>query len=226
MERSKYKTDTGYLCECGKLFDKSQSINAHFSRCIIHRNGIPPKKRNHGGGWSKGLTKTDHIGIAVMAKKQKELQRPKWTEVQKLAQSQRMKGKTGGFREGSNKWKGIKINNAGKIIWLDSSYEFRFVMVLNHYNIKWEKNYKKFSYMYENEQKNYIPDFDLPEINSWIETKGMVKDSDKYKWLYFPHNLKVLFKKELIDLECIKTTEEIFTFLKTGYVAKLGDATS
>jgi hypothetical protein len=39
-KRSKYyisETNT-YKCECGKEFEKSQSINSHFSHCFIHRS--------------------------------------------------------------------------------------------------------------------------------------------------------------------------------------------
>lgn len=40
MKQSKYKVDNLYICECGRQFEKSQSLNAHFSHCKIHRECI------------------------------------------------------------------------------------------------------------------------------------------------------------------------------------------
>lgn len=37
----KNKTDV-YICECGKQYHNAQSMNAHYSHCIIHRNGKEP----------------------------------------------------------------------------------------------------------------------------------------------------------------------------------------
>ena len=52
-----------YICECNKEFSNSQSLNAHYSHCKIHRQAIGKdcsdeyfKKRNRMGemcGWNK-----------------------------------------------------------------------------------------------------------------------------------------------------------------------------
>jgi hypothetical protein len=223
MKVSKYKQDSLYVCECGRTFEKSQSLNAHFSHCIIHRNGVLPTKRNHGGGWNKGLTADTCESVLKYTVSKKGKSGRKWTEEEKKNHSILMKGRSGGYREGSNKWKGIRVLNKGKEVWLDSSYELRFVTVLNNLGIDWEKNYRRFPYTYNDDKKNYIPDFYLHELDLWTETKGMLKDTDKHKWEQFPHDLKVLFHKELTEVECIKTKQEMETYLNTGLVLKLVD---
>lgn len=49
MKQSKYKISNNlYRCECGKEFNNYQSLNAHFSHCLIHKKmtGQEPKLKN------------------------------------------------------------------------------------------------------------------------------------------------------------------------------------
>ena len=51
--KSTYIKDGMYQCECGRKFEKPQSLNSHFARCTIHRNGKPISPRKNGGGWNR-----------------------------------------------------------------------------------------------------------------------------------------------------------------------------
>lgn len=48
MRNSKYKIlDNLYKCECGKEFQKAQSLNAHFSHCDFHHQCLGTKRKGH-----------------------------------------------------------------------------------------------------------------------------------------------------------------------------------
>ena len=61
--KSKYKIKENlYRCECGREFEKHQSLNVHFSHCLIHRKGKPLNRDNKIWRekclrWNKGLKK-------------------------------------------------------------------------------------------------------------------------------------------------------------------------
>lgn len=44
----KYVCMTEFICECGREFTNSQSLNAHYSHCLVHRNGLKPIDRFDG----------------------------------------------------------------------------------------------------------------------------------------------------------------------------------
>lgn len=203
IKRSKYFTQNGYVCECKRIFENPQSLNGHFRSCKVHRNGIEPIKNKNCGGWNKGLTKETHKGLNIMAEKLKLVSKI-WTDEQKIKLSKSLKGKTGGYREGSNKWRGkFKKQTDGKEVFLDSSYEARFTDILDKFYIHWEKNYDKFQYIFEGEFKNYIPDFYLKNLDLWIEVKGWEREADKFKWAYFPYKIKIIKKDLLLKMEIL-----------------------
>ena len=64
MKQSKYKLENGnYKCECGKEFYKYQSLNAHFSHCLIHTNAL-----------GKNIARVSHKGSMHWENKSKEEQ--------------------------------------------------------------------------------------------------------------------------------------------------------
>lgn len=206
-KKSKYKIENGYKCECGKIFEKSQSLNVHFSHCLIHRNGIPSKRKHIKEGKMQGWENITKKERSEYSKKAWETfrksgrKRPPVAEETKIKISKAVKGKTGGYREGSNKWRKCFLEKDDKKIYLDSSYELRFVKLLESFDIKWERNYRKFFYEYKEQKRNYIPDFYLPEYDLWIEVKGWEKPIDKFKWSFFPFNLEIIRKEDLEYLE-------------------------
>ena len=40
--KTKHSISKNNTCECGKTFDKPQSLNSHYRHCLVHRNGKEP----------------------------------------------------------------------------------------------------------------------------------------------------------------------------------------
>lgn len=209
-----------YRCECGKVFKSHQGLNGHYSYCLVHRKGVPfkvrcsHKNRKDYKPWNKGLSKenSDSLKRTSVALSKVMLGR-KLSDKTKLKISAVVKGKSGGFRPNSNRWKGVQIEQNGMIIHLDSTYEKRFVEILNNHKIEWIRNTKSFEYLFEGSIRKYIPDFYLPSLDVWIEVKGWVKPIDFEKWRFFKFRLGVLFKSDLEILEKISNKNTLMSEL-------------
>lgn len=59
-----------------------------------------------------------------------------------------------------------------KGIHCDSTYELAFLIYCLDHNIAVERNQRNFSYVLNNKNRNYYPDFYLPDHNVFIEIKG------------------------------------------------------
>ena len=104
--------------------------------------------------------------------------------------------KAGGAREGSGNGK----KGWYKGIYCDSTWELAFVIYMLDKKINIKRNYKKFSYIYNNEQHNYIPDFYKEDIDTYYEIKGFIREKDLFKWKYFKNNLIILGSKEITPI--------------------------
>ena len=85
-----------------------------------------------------------------------------------------------------------------------SSYERELMNFLDNNNIPWIKNKERFPYLREGKKHNYIPDFYLPTLGIYIETKGFTRKSDPLKFQAFPEdkNLVLLLYEDLLKLGC------------------------
>lgn len=114
MKKSKYKiSENLYRCECGKEFNNYQSLNAHFSHCLIHKEKTNQElklKRNSKGkmlGWDKfsdielslihkksGITLSQNIknGITIPSFLGKHLTDEQKTHL-RIIQAEKLKGK-------------------------------------------------------------------------------------------------------------------------------------
>jgi len=66
---------------------------------------------------------------------------------------------------------------------MDSTWEVAMAKRLDKLNIRWDRD-ESIKIHYQNEKgknKNYIPDFYLPEFKLFIEVKGYWTDSARYK---------------------------------------------
>lgn len=167
---------------------------------------LPGDRRTLFIPWNKGLTKDQDIRLArpdqVGKRFGASLHGHSQEARDKLSVVAKERG-LGGYVEGSGRGKKTWYESsiAGKVF-LDSSYELRYAQYLDSQNINWLKNSKKFPYYDEQgKMRNYIPDFFLVDHNEYIEIKGYKTIRDDYKWSQFPHTLKVLFEKDLIELE-------------------------
>lgn len=109
-----------------------------------------------------------------------------------ISESCKRNKKSGGLRKGSGRGK----KGTYKGFWCDSSYELAWVIYNLDNNISFKRNTEKFKYL-DNDivEKFYIPDFIID--NTYYEIKGYKNTKLEYKLKYFPHELKVLFYKDI-----------------------------
>ena len=71
----------------------------------------------------------------------------------------------------------------GTIVEMDSTWEVAMAKRLDKLKIRWDRD-ESIKIHYQNEKgknKNYIPDFYLPEFKLFIEVKGYWTDAARYK---------------------------------------------
>jgi len=83
---------------------------------------------------------------------------------------------------------------------LHGSWELSYAMYLDENKIKWVRNKDSFAYVFEGKTRKYTPDFFLVDTKEYVEVKGYNTEKDDAKWTQFPLALKVLMKKDLLEL--------------------------
>ena len=163
------------------------------------------KARRRGRGWNKGATLVQETRNKISASLTGKPWRPKSIESdlarrQKISDSMKRNPKAGGYRKGSGVGKGCWYEShiAGEV-YLDSTFEKRFAVVLDKLNEAWQRNKQKFLYNYSGKEHFYTPDFVINE--TFIEVKGYVTGRDLAKWKCFPHRLVIVREADIIDLE-------------------------
>ena len=179
----------------------------NFSKHIMNCDGVGPKrsrpKRDLGQAWKKGKTNIELFGE---------------TKAQLISEKmgESLKGKTGHIIDkktrtsiskkmmGNTNWKN-SVHKSGrgkkgyfKDFYFMSSWELAFIVYCLDHNIEFERNWKLFEYYDENNSKrSYIPDFYMPTEKMYLEIKGYKTIRSELKLKYFPHSIKVLYKKEI-----------------------------
>lgn len=71
----------------------------------------------------------------------------------------------------------------GSKVLMDSTWEVAMAERLDHLKISWDRreDMKLEYYSKKGRKRNYIPDFYLPEYDTYIEVKGYWTDSARYK---------------------------------------------
>lgn len=201
-----------YICKCGKKFEKSNSLNAHYSHCSIYRDGVPSINRFKGKeNWNKGLNKkTDEriekysqsLKSSLMEGKQKpgflgKHHSRETREQMSLIQATNPKG-------GLCKW--IPYHKDDKIIYLQGSWELKYAQYLDSLNLKWIKpghgDLKNSFYWMDDEgiKRIYTPDFYILDWNKYIEIKGYWREKDRIK-------MKKVLEQNKISLQIIEKKE-------------------
>lgn len=93
--------------------------------------------------------------------------------------------------------------NDDKKIYFRSTYELRFAHILDKQNYEW--SYESKSFLVCNDNKIYIPDFEIPNLG-FVEVKGWWRDDAREKYDSYQLNslypkLVLVTKNELIQLE-------------------------
>ncbi len=82
----------------------------------------------------------------------------------------------------------------------DGNWELGLAKWFDAHGVVWERNKKRFSYLFESCCRTYTPDFWLPKLEIYVEVKGWAVPKDIAKWKQFPVRLVVLSGAELTML--------------------------
>ena len=67
--------------------------------------------------------------------------------------------------------------------------------------IHWCKSKEHFTYIFEQREHEYFPDFYLKDHDLFIEVKGQVMPKDLEKWKQFPKKLLIIDSKTIKNLD-------------------------
>ena len=197
-------------------------LKNHEKHCHLNPNRISSKSLGNnflvnGHAWNKGLTKEKDERILkygnTYKEKYKEGKIHVWSEGETKYTNEKIlnlsnkskntineKAKNGDWhfsvcRLHITEYKGIKLH---------SSFEVAFAKWLDKHNIKWSRPCTGFSYIYNNEEHMYFPDFYLNDFDLYIETKGYSNENDIAKWIQFPHKLDIYYFEDLVKIKALK----------------------
>jgi hypothetical protein len=180
-------------------------VTSNFYRYNIDvKNGIKEKK------FSNQYTKSDYLGLEkpkmsneLKTKLRSASSKRIWTDEMKKNHSESMKKavishpSSYSINNVSGRVKNIEYN--GFI--LKGKWELEFAKWLDQNKIEWtNKILKPFSYIWENNNHLYFPDFYLIDYNLYVEIKGYERERDLQKWKSV-ENLIVLKKNDIDDIK-------------------------
>lgn len=198
---------------CNKFFSKYGIRNHIFFKHT--EEGKKIDKFGSSRGWSKGLTKENDSRIAKQAKTYKDklnsgeiihsFKGKNLTKEhkEKISKSIAQNGNhNGGYKKVP--YINYMLKN-GKEIKLRGSYEIRLATYLDKNNIEWEYQ-KPISYINKNNEiKHMLPDFFIPSLNKYFDTKGYLTNDCKNKINLIKQqkniDIHLIFLKELEKLE-------------------------
>jgi len=160
----------------------------------VAKSRISLKKRFESGDlipWQLGKSKLTDERIAKQA--------------EKIAKTVKQKISNGDWHVSFSKRR-IHERNGVKF---HGTWELRYSIWLDEQGINWIRNEKSFPYYFNEVQRQYTPDFFLPEQNLYIEIKGYETEKDRAKWLSFPYPLIVIKGNDLKLLGVIENYKNI-----------------
>lgn len=92
---------------------------------------------------------------------------------------------------------------------LHGGWELKVAKFLDEHKIHWCKSKDHFTYIFENKEHEYFPDFYLKDYNLYIEVKGYVNPKDLEKWKQFPKKLLIIDNKTINKLDLFFTNNNI-----------------
>lgn len=115
-------------------------------------------------------------------------------ELRKKRSEIALTNKYGGYKQGSGRGK----HGWYKGYWCDSSWELAFVIFNLEHNINFERNTKKFEYIWKDKVYRWIPDFIINNV--YYEIKGFSTLQNEAKFICFNHPLKILYKNDMVNI--------------------------
>lgn len=196
---------------CNREFSNKGSLASHEPYCKNNSNRIKKEISKKAGAkkgivpWNKGLSTSEYtknkisealkgISKGISSSEDGEILRRR-----KISDTMKRNKNSGGIRKGSGR--GIKGRYKG--IWCDSTWELAWVIYHLDHNIKFERNYKGFSYQHEGKIHTYYPDFKTED--TYIEIKGRrsyfgLDKKNKSKIDSFPERISILYQSNMKDI--------------------------
>lgn len=147
--------------------------------------------------------KNGHLKCRTMS----EASKLSWTNgkqdpsVYRTPEHRKIMSRFGGLKPNAGRCRHIKYTRKdGRVVDLQGTWEHQFVQFLDQQNVKWERNRVGYKYNFDGKEREYFPDFFLPNLNLFIEVKGYETEKDRSKWNQFPFKLVVVKKQEIQDL--------------------------
>lgn len=231
LEQKWFDEKTGlYQCpECGKLYSKkgicSHIIIKHTKEGIERHSKTLEKRHFDQTGkpaWNSGLTKETSESVKKSGEKiSKSLQ--KTVKEGRCGFQQYMKNSPDEWIQSCSKGGGLrKMSGRGHRGWYkgfycQSSWELAFVVYCLDHQIKIERNLKSFTYIFEEKEHKYYPDFYVNE--EYIEIKGYKDKKCKAKIEQFTEKLRVLEKDDMktyVDYVTEKYGENFISLYDAG----------
>ena len=202
-EKHNLSISTMYECKCGKTFKSSQSLNAHYRWCLVHRDGKEVKPTPNKGKVSphKGKKLEDFAKNPESTRNklkvagQKQVGRKMSDDARRKMSESRLKNILSNNVDSSGR-RGHRGHYDG--IYFHSSWELAFYVYEKEINNKrFCRNMKwTLSYTYNGKNYKYAPDFIFE--NSFYEIKGyLFSDRDKEKFKQTSTNVIYLFKDDI-----------------------------
>jgi len=203
---------------CTKSYKTINALRSHKGYCKSNPNSVEhPAKRRIGKnnpmygkkGCNQYIKHGDEMSQETKEKISKSLTGSKWSEKRKNDHSKVMseivKNNPASYRHGNKggrtkiyEYKGFKLRG---------TWELSVAMYLDSIDVKWTNHVKSFPYLYEGKERQYYPDFYLPDHDMYLEVKGYETERDKIKWSSVT-NLKIIKKNEINKIQ--KRTYNIF----------------
>ena len=199
--------DIEHTCKfCGEERKSKRSVDAHQALCKSNPDRKDPAKWATGNrkgvpSWNSGLSgdprcKHTEESRQNMSEKMKE-RTPEWHKEngKRISESVKKKVEEGTWHTSLARNMHIEYKDAD----LHGTWELKYAQYLDSNGISWIRNKDSFSYVFEEKDRKYTPDFYLPETDEYVEIKGFKTEKDVAKWGQFPSHrkLKVLMKEQL-----------------------------
>lgn len=236
FDESKYKLNhEGLECQfCGKICKNRKSLCNHERLCkenpnrqILNNRSIEGFNNKGRTAWNKGLTKETDERVKYISEHMKQLMLEKGhIGCRGLKGSENVSARID-VREKISKTmseryafpRGWAKRGWYKNIWCDSSWELAYVLFAIDHKIKFERNRKSFPYRWDGYTHQYIPDFYLPNIDTYLEIKGQYDEKVDSKVKQFPYKLIIYQYEEMkpiLDYVIDKYGEDFTSLYETN----------
>lgn len=198
--KNQYKTNTTHNCKfC--LFNFNR-LASHEPYCNLNPNKTSHKTSNQflkarelGTEFVVSNVTRQRISAGNLGKTHSDETKIKISLAMQNAVLSNPESYAGGYNRG--RVKSIVCSNGFRVL---GNWERQFVEFCVSNDVKIEQPNTGFPYMW-NGPRVYFPDFYLPEIDKWVEIKGLETERDRVKW----DALRTIHNKDLLVIKSISS---------------------